>query len=241
MMFFQPATRGSRKTAVVMLCLTSIYLVFELGFNARLLDVVGGSATHDEVDHIEKYGRIISGVALTLLFWGFQIKKALTSPAATGFLAFKLLTSAAVCITLMFFGQKALIDFLADGSTDDTRSRAAVLVPISHLLTTSEFSLTGMDLPPEAFGSPEGKTFVATFALQALAVPNLYRKIEEKSDEIFRLTIQGARGTPAKAYRDYEKSVEKLKAVYVDDYHAGVQRYQREIDNIPFRQRKAWT
>lgn len=54
-----------------MLCLISICLVFELGFNACLLDVAVGSATHDEVDHIEKYGRIISGVALTLLFWGF--------------------------------------------------------------------------------------------------------------------------------------------------------------------------
>ena len=233
------ATPHSRKTALIMLVLTAAYLVFELGFNARLLDVVGGHATHEEVDRIEKYGRIISGVALTLLFWGFQIKKSIAnhSPA---FLIPKLALTALVVISAVFFGQKALIDFFVDNSSAVTRARASVLVPISQLIRNSEFDLAGMDVPISAFGEPEGKTFVATFALQALAVPNLYDKLKGQEDEIFRLSIESVRGTADKSFADYQESVRALASRYSSEYLPGVQIYQREIAHIPERQRVAW-
>ena len=45
-----------RRLALYMLVLTGIYLIVELGFNARLLDVVGGLASHDEIERIEVFG-----------------------------------------------------------------------------------------------------------------------------------------------------------------------------------------
>jgi len=47
--------------------LTLIYLCFELAFNARLLDVVGGVADDAQVHSIEHFGRSLSGIALALL------------------------------------------------------------------------------------------------------------------------------------------------------------------------------
>lgn len=46
--------------------LTAVYLAFELAFIARLLDMVGGSASSDEIHRTEVYGRTLSGIALAL-------------------------------------------------------------------------------------------------------------------------------------------------------------------------------
>lgn len=54
-----------RQTCFV-LCLTALYLTCELAFNARLLDVVGGGATEDQIHSIEQFGRSLSGIALAL-------------------------------------------------------------------------------------------------------------------------------------------------------------------------------
>ena len=40
--------RQERVLALVMLTLTLLYLMVEMGFNARLLDVVGGLASHHQ-------------------------------------------------------------------------------------------------------------------------------------------------------------------------------------------------
>ena len=54
-----------RQTCFV-LCLPALYLTCELAFNARLLDVVGGGATEDQIHSIEQFGRSLSGIALAL-------------------------------------------------------------------------------------------------------------------------------------------------------------------------------
>ena len=42
----RPSTRSVLlKQGLFLICLTLVYLTFELGFNARLLDVVGGDTT----------------------------------------------------------------------------------------------------------------------------------------------------------------------------------------------------
>lgn len=55
------------RQTVFMLLLTAAYLVFELAFNARLLDVVGGGANPDQIHNIEYFGRSLSGIALALV------------------------------------------------------------------------------------------------------------------------------------------------------------------------------
>ncbi len=50
-----------------LLPLTIAYLLFELAFSARLLDIAGGLSTRDELDAIEFAGKTLSGCALALL------------------------------------------------------------------------------------------------------------------------------------------------------------------------------
>ncbi|MFZ9658630.1 MAG: hypothetical protein ACO29Z_08125, partial [Crocinitomicaceae bacterium] len=56
----------NKKQTTLLLLLTALYLLFEVSFNARLLDVVGGVATQVEIDTIEKYGRTLTGIAVSL-------------------------------------------------------------------------------------------------------------------------------------------------------------------------------
>src|SRR3546814_6276142 len=51
----RPVTRPA-PYVIAMALMTAAYLLFELGFNARLLDVVGGYATLDEIHAIEQWG-----------------------------------------------------------------------------------------------------------------------------------------------------------------------------------------
>ena len=67
-------------------------------------------------------------------------------------------------------------------------------MPISHLIKSNDFKLAQLDLKPEAFESPEGKTFIATFALQALAVPKIFDEVAQQADGVFRMTVVQRRG-----------------------------------------------
>ena len=241
MKIFEAATPEGRKTAIIMLLLTSVYLVFELGFNARLLDVVGANASHDEVENIENYGRYISGVATTLVFWNFQIKNALSAQASAIKVLISLLLSATLSVVGMYYFQKILVDFLTDHTAADTRARAALLVPISHLIKSNDFKLAQLDLKPEAFESPEGKTFIATFALQALAVPKLFDKVAPQADGVFRMTVVQRRGQETESYAEFQKSASALKTKYVSDYSVGNRAYNDALNNIPIQQRDSWT
>ena len=68
---------------IAFLCgLTVVYLTFELAFNARLLDVVGGVASTADVHHIENFGRSLSGIAAALVL--FQVLMARRHRSITG-------------------------------------------------------------------------------------------------------------------------------------------------------------
>ena len=95
--------------------LTGVYLAFELSFNARLLDVVGGLPTQTEVKSIEHWGRYISGIALALAIWGTWIMPMGTknrwSVLRWGMV---LLGSAAIAIYAVYTLEGELIDYLTD-------------------------------------------------------------------------------------------------------------------------------
>src|SRR6188472_2362451 len=94
----------STKNYVFLIVITSIYLVFELAFNARLLDVVGGNASMDDVHHIEVYGRTLSGIAAALV--ALQLLMAAHRPV---------IHRVVVCLTVgavVYFSLQALVNTL---------------------------------------------------------------------------------------------------------------------------------
>lgn len=236
-----PRTQEKR-IALTMLTLTLGYLIVELGFNARLLDVVGGLATHEEIEHIEVFGRLISGTALALLALGFQLQKGVRQGWGRAAYLVRLPLVATICIATMYFGQRALIDWLLDRSTAEYRSRAAVLVPMTHLMTQQNFSLTGLNLSAEDFRTPEGKTFLATFPLQALSVPGLTDRLTKQAPIMFAIFAEKMRGSPEDFHRDYLDSQKRLRELHDRDYEPASKRFRQETTGITLssRQDAAW-
>jgi hypothetical protein len=233
-------TFPERKTAVLMLILTALYLTVELAFNARLLDTVGGTASAEEIDKIEIYGRWISGAALTLFAWSGVFKKSLTSGVRPLFLATKLLFSAAVCCGAMYVLQEFIIRTVVATSTGESRARAAILVPVTHILTKENVTLKDLDVTAADYQTPEGKSFLATFALQAIAVPELGVKMRKVADAMFGRVAEEMRGGVEGAYAAYRESQQTIEKQYQNDYLKGNRSYQSAVYSIPRRQRDAW-
>ena len=104
------------------------YLAFEMAFNARLLDVTGGISSEDEIDSIEHWGRALSGVALMLAGWGSALLPLSGRRRwGKGRTTLALAVSAAVSLAAAWYGERALVDRIVDGSDGITRREAAHL------------------------------------------------------------------------------------------------------------------
>ncbi|MEG0885399.1 MAG: hypothetical protein RSH52_29570, partial [Janthinobacterium sp.] len=73
------------RQTLILIVLTIMYLCVELGFNARLLDVVGGDVKPHDVEGVEFYGRSLSGIAAALvvlqLMWRRRLKNNGSGPS----------------------------------------------------------------------------------------------------------------------------------------------------------------
>lgn len=57
---------------LVMLIATGLYLTVEIPFSIYLVRVLGGSATQADIDTVEKFGRLLTGVAIALAYVGIR-------------------------------------------------------------------------------------------------------------------------------------------------------------------------
>ena len=67
-----------------LIVLTALYLCFELAFNARLLDLVGGMADADDYTISRRYGRSLSGIAVALVVLQIMLSRRAPSWALQG-------------------------------------------------------------------------------------------------------------------------------------------------------------
>lgn len=101
---------------VFFLLLSAAYLIPEAIFNAQLVSLVGlGTPKPEQLEHLEIYGRTISGIGVTLLLADL-LPARLFKTGLRGSLTLLLLT---LCVwPSVFFGQKYLIEqWLIEPST----------------------------------------------------------------------------------------------------------------------------
>ena len=220
---------------------TLLYLIVELSFNARLLDVVGGMPTTDEVDSIEKFGRIISGAALAIAVWAWLVlpRSVKKGYSITG-TAFWLLISGAVCVSTAYFMEKWLIDLKVDNSSAEERYVAVNVKMLSQALVTNNVEIHNLSLTREQFASPEGKTFLALFPLLTSTIEDVDQKIKVKKPELVRSMVDHNMGGLHVAYNRYIDSNTEIKNLYNNEYMRGTEQYLAAIRSIPERQRQAW-
>lgn len=221
--------------------ITLLYLIVELAFNARLLDVVGGMPTADEVSSIEKAGRFISGTALAIAVWGLRV---LPHSAKRGWTITRtciwLFVSGAACILFAYFAEQCLINRIVDSSSARERYVAVNVKMLSQAFVTNNVEIDKVSLTREQFASPEGKSFLALFPFFAFTIDGVDQKISTKKAVLIRNMVSDKMGSLHVTYNRYVDSNVEIKKLYNNEYLKGTEQYLAVLRSIPDRQRQAW-
>jgi glycerophosphoryl diester phosphodiesterase len=227
----------------VLMGLTLVYLTFELAFNARLLDVVGGEATLDEIHHIEHYGRILSGTAAALFLLQFLLKhdenirmecaeKGATSRKEFGWP--RILTACLLCVFCVYHGLQAFVDYLVTSRDGDFRRQAVNVSLIQNALLNDRVDLVGIDADNGLYRLPEGKAFLALFPFMATSVEDLEQRMEEAKIQILRRTIS-ERIDPKTYFDNYQKAVQTVTTQW-QKYRGNIE----DTEQVDKEFEKAW-
>lgn len=203
---------------------TFSYLLFELGFNARLLDVAGGKPDQDALSSIEVFGRMLSGVGCTLLFWRFVVNSETSSLAAI----WRLIMIGVVVVPSVYFAQKLLIDHLVNSTKPDDRATAALSAQLPSALLWDAVSIKGLDLSPQIWKKAEGKTFLAVLPLLAYTSPELIDSVEKQLPTLVSSMVKQRTGSPEAAYNaHYVPVVNEIRSRFSSDYSSASQKIEQ--------------
>ncbi|MDD2914975.1 MAG: hypothetical protein PHP70_06610 [Gallionella sp.] len=188
------------------------YLVFELAFNARLLDLSGGMPTEEDLRGIEIFGRTISGVGLGLFVWGFAQR-------ATQ----KRWLSAAVCIALCipvaFVAQEWIVNRLVSGASPAKRQLATYLSLVSRATLMHAVTIDGLNLSGKDFDTPAGKTFVALFPVTGFASDATLAKLKQALPTLVQSMAASEMGEPEEVFNDvYVPFANQWRKIYNEKY-----------------------
>ena len=196
--------------------LTIVYLIVELSFNARLLDVTGSDAPRNVVHATEYWGRGISGVAATLAVWGIWL---MPFAKRRGWPLSKTLPLmvlvAAFCGIGMWQLQSSIIDHFVNQSTGDDRRIAAKLRIIERSAIRRRVEISGVPLTGDVINSPEGKSFLSLLPFMANSIDGVEQKIDVGLGDAIRSQVPDQIGDPATFYKTtFSKSVRAIEAMY---------------------------
>lgn len=228
----------TRNQTFLLLVLTLIYLSVELAFNARLLDVVGGAPTADEVDSIEVFGRLISGAAVALVLLQFLMsfrqksKNKMPSWLGVFFLC-------VVAIVLVFVSLKVLVDSLVESSSGAFRKDSVSLVLIQQALVRGGVKLDGLIEDPTLFSKPEGKAFLALFPMMAISLDRLDERIHDAKLKMLKQHLASEIGGTQRYYDT--TYIEAIKAAQAEwDKYRGIPVIGDVDATIESQHNKAW-
>lgn len=175
----------SRQWPWVLVGVSAVYLVVELAFNIRLVD--NAMATDPEVvESLELWGRSIAAtgcaVAILRLLPLQWIRSRL--PVCVGVLLAAWLTT--------FFGQKSLIEWYVDSSTQAQRLDAWHVALLKQGLDSGAIQLEGLKTSTGDAG--RDKTLLSMLGLISYSLPEYVQLLKSRSEEI-ALSIADRRAT----------------------------------------------
>lgn len=222
------------KQTVFLIVVTLLYLFFELGFNARLLDVVGGNATPLDVEHIENYGRSLSGIAAALVVLQLMLRRRTDDGRGPSLL--KILLACVFTAVMVFFSLKVFVDVLVNTRDAQFRRTAYQTVLLQNALVNGQLELDGLVEDKRLFAQPEGKAFLALFPVLATSSKPLERKFNEVRNALIEAVVR-KQGRGAQGY--YDVYTDAMKAT-----HENWKKYARiptaSDDGLVREQDKRW-
>jgi len=220
------------RQTLILIALTIVYLCFELGFNARLLDVVGGDVDPKAVEDVEFYGRSLSGIAAALvvlqLMWRRRLRIDATGPSWKKIGLWSLATAVIVFMVL-----KTFVTVLVNTRDAQFRRMAFTTTLMQRSLVGGSLQLQGLVDDPGLFAQPEGKAFLALFPALAVSVGHLDERMEPAKEQLINFNVRKLAGGAAGYYEKYQQAVEevhdrwKLYSGMIPDNDPGLQAKQQ--------------
>lgn len=196
----RPLRWGRFDRIVFMAIVTPMYLAFELGFNASLLNTTGTLVSFSQVQDIEQWGRIISGVALALFVWGVVLLPLAEALRVRLSIVFALLLATlALSIMFTFDVEKHIVDSRVDQQTAAQRRLAVQVQAAQSAIFTGKLTLAGMPSSID-LSSPAGKAFMSVFPFLVTSVPDLGARMKDVLPAAIEQTVRTRSPDPAKLY-----------------------------------------
>lgn len=226
--------------------ITLTYLICELAFNSRLLDLVGSVSTAEEVHNIERYGRTLTAIAAALLVLQFALlanvrlqKKGiiLTAKAATG----AVLLLCLVTGTVTWHAVEWVIERQVSKSTGEFRQMSLLAQLYQRSLIEGHQTLEGIPLDSaggqvQTWTSPSGKAFLATLPILLSSSDRYHQLLKSGAEQNLRDNISAREGGVLGYYKAWLEARETVHEQYVAYYND-----QMDISEAVRREQdKAW-
>lgn len=232
-----PATaKAARPGWLVAVWLATLgYLVIELSFNARLLDVVGGNASPQEVDRIEIWGRLISGFALALFGWPRWIRQARSRHSGTLRRIRHVAWWSLLAMLAMYIAQESIIRSLVNSSSEAQLAQAQHLVLLRNGLHEGLVELPGLEVDGERLTSAEGKALLAMFPMLASGLGDLIgtRFDAGQRERVTGMLVTRRMGDPNLHLDGYRDLVQAI--------HDGYVQYGEALAEVDRQGAEAWS
>ncbi|CAN7442502.1 hypothetical protein [Massilia sp. LjRoot122] len=236
----------STRATVWLAILTAVYLCLELGFNARLVDALGGHVSVDQVHRLENYGRALSGAAVALLLLQLAVHFRPAVRACTrgaGALAYWVATMAlcGAAATGVFVSLEDLTERLVDGSSGDFRRASMTAVLAKAAMVDGVVRLGDLSGADQVSSTPEGKAFLALFPLFAGSMASLESAFAPDKKPQLRRMVEQEMGGAADYYAAYRKAIEKTHARWRDYDRADHAKVEARLaQSLEAEQDRAW-
>ena len=247
------------RQTLILIVLTIVYLCFELGFNARLLDVVGGNVDPAAVEDVEFYGRSLSGIAAALvvlqLMWRRRLRIETTGPSWK-----KIMLWCTFTAVLVFMVLKTFVTVLVNTRDAEFRRMAFSTTLMQRSLVGGSLQLQGLVDDPGLFAQPEGKAFLALFPFLAVSVGHLDERMEPAKEQLINFNVRKLAGGAAGYYEKYQQAIKEVHGSWElysgiipdsdpglqakqqsswSDYQQSLSRHGWRPESVPVRRRAA--
>lgn len=213
----------------LVLGITLTYLICELAFNSRLLDLVGSISTAEEVHNMERYGRTLTAIAAALLVLQFalvgiaRLKKkniSLSAKASVGaVLCLCLITGAVTWHAVEWFIERQVAN-----STGEFRQMSLLAQLYQQSLIDGHQTLEGIPLDShggqiQTWTSPSGKAFLAMLPILLSSVDRYHALLKSGAEQNLRDSISAREGGVLGFYKIWLQAREAVHKQYVAYYN----------------------
>lgn len=218
--------------------LNAFYLVMELAFNAHLVDTASNiGLSQDELDSVEHIGRLVSGIGFALLMSGLIPNKLRESigNAMSVWLCFL------ICVPTMYFGQRAIIDYIVDSKfSAQERQLAQYSVLLKSGIAKNTIKFKNIDFDPKLSDSPEQKTFLALLGAVVFQSTSIINDVKKQQNSIARRYVHNLVVDKEDEYWDqYHKSHLEFKKQWVS-YKKHSKTYVKEHNKVGEKVDNLW-